>query len=216
MRPDQKAELIRQGSKLAGDLVRTAMSRPRKAAKESTAAAAAAPPQVEQPKTGAKAAPIDLPTTEETTAELKRRLGRELYKAELDLAGGLLIAGKPCDCLDNKHTLLIEAASEELISQDPRNPVYREIIQWIRENQNKVTIEAIQSGAYKEEYPQMAFQFKDFRKRVMGTAAFNALGEPPGTISLEEAKKLAADEAVKEIEKRWKEPETKLSESAKK
>lgn len=214
MRPDQKAELIKQGSKLAGDLVRTAMSRPRKAAKEEPTQAAAAPASTGQPPAAAQAAPIPLPTAAETTAVLKRRLGQELYKAELDLASGLLIAGKPCDCLDNKHTLFLEATSEELISQDPGNPVYQEIIQWIRDNQHKVTIEAIASGAYKGEYPQMANLFKNFRKRVMGTAAYNALGEPSHPITLEEAKKLARDEAEKEVEKRWNEPETKPSESA--
>jgi len=40
----------------------------------------------------------ELPTPEETTSELKRRLAKELYRAELDLSGGLRIAGKPCDC----------------------------------------------------------------------------------------------------------------------
>lgn len=42
--------------------------------------------------------PMDMPTTAETVADLKRRLGKELYRMELDLAGGGRIAGKPCDC----------------------------------------------------------------------------------------------------------------------
>lgn len=149
---------------------------------------------------------ISLPTREETAAELRRRLGRELYKAELDLAGGLKIAGKPCDCLSNKHTLLLEAAAEELVSQDPSNPVYLEIIQWIKDNGRKVTVEAIQSGKHTKEYPVMASQFKDFRKRVMGTVALSDVREPPQTITLKQAQKLAAEEAAKEVEKRWHSP----------
>ncbi len=39
-----------------------------------------------------------LANTQETIEELRRRLGKELYKMELDLAGGGRIAGKPCDC----------------------------------------------------------------------------------------------------------------------
>jgi len=39
-----------------------------------------------------------LPNTAETTTELRRRLGKELYRMELDLVGGGRIAGKPCDC----------------------------------------------------------------------------------------------------------------------
>ena len=120
----------------------------------------------------------ELPTTEETTVELKRRLAKELYRAELDLSNKLRIAGKPCDCLESKHTLGLEAAAEELIAQEPGNPVYTEILQWIKDNHPKVTIEAIVSGQYDEEYPRMASEFKGFRKRIMGTTVLTAMIEP--------------------------------------
>jgi hypothetical protein len=149
-----------------------------------------------------------LPTKEETVAELKRRLTKELYKAELDLANGLRIAGKPCTCLDprTKHTLMLEAAAEELISEEPDNPVYRDIIRWIGENQHKLTVEAIASGKYDQEYPQMAAQFRDFRKRVAGSLDVKATMPFKG-ITLEEAQKLAAEEAKKEVALRWAEGE---------
>ena len=152
-----------------------------------------------------------LPTSDETTAELKRRLAKELYKAELDLANGMLIAGKPCDCLDHKHGLYLEAASEELVAQDPGNPVYQEIINWLQTNHKKLTVEAIASGQYKDEYPHMANQFKTFRKIIMGSAA-EAISSRTETnsgdsrkkgISLVEAQKLAADAATKEVERQW-------------
>lgn len=146
---------------------------------------------------------IELPTREETSRELKRRLARELYKAEMDLSGGLLIAGKPCDCLDVKHSLMLEAASEEMVSQEPSNSVYLEIIKWIKDNQHKVTVAAIESGQYKSEYPMMASQFKDFRKRVMGTAAFSAMEKPGTSFTLEDAKKMAAEAAAQEVERKW-------------
>ena len=142
-----------------------------------------------------------MPTAEETTQELKRRLGRELYKAELDFSGGLNIAGKPCDCLDNKHRLGIEAEAEELIASDPRNHVYQEIIQWFKDNGHKLTIPAIVSGEYKQEYSLMANQFKEFRKRVLGTAAFDALVPASQEITLEDARKIAATEAADKVEK---------------
>ncbi|MBA7571664.1 hypothetical protein ES708_13430 [subsurface metagenome] len=125
----------------------------------------------------------DLPTSEETAQALKRRLGKELYRAELDLSNKLRIAGKPCDCLSEKHTLMLEAAAEELIAQEPDNPVYFEIIDWIKQNQPKVTIEAISSGQYDEEYPRMAAEFKGFRKRIMGTTARAAMVEPKEQIT---------------------------------
>ena len=125
----------------------------------------------------------ELPTKEETTVELKRRLAKELYRAELDLSSKLRIAGKPCDCLDSKHTLGLEAAAEELIAQEPGNPVYTEILQWIKNNHPKVTIEAIVSGKYDSEYPQMASEFKGFRKRIMGSTSLTAMIEPKEQIT---------------------------------
>jgi hypothetical protein len=151
---------------------------------------------------------VALPTHEETANELKRRLGRELYKAELDLAAGLKIAGKPCTCLESKHTLELEAGAEELVPEDPGNPVYTEIVSWISHNQHKVTPEAIASGKYAAEYPQMAAQFRDFRKRVMGTVGSTV---PEGKkkasreMTLEEAQRIAAEQAAAEVAKRWKE-----------
>jgi hypothetical protein len=133
----------------------------------------------------------ELPTNEETRQVLRRRLAKELYRAELDLAGGLRIAGKPCDCLDSKHSLGLEATAEELIPNESDNPVYQEILVWLRDNHPKVTIEAISSGKYAEEYPQMAAQFRDFRKRIMGTTALTAMIQPKEQITLEEAKKIA-------------------------
>jgi hypothetical protein len=127
----------------------------------------------------------ELPTPEETAAELKRRLGKELYRAELDLSNKLRIAGKPCDCLESKHTLGLEAAAEELIAQEPGNPVYTEILQWIKNNHPKVTIEAIVSGQYDNEYSRMASEFKGFRKRIMGTTSLTAMIEPKEPVTQE-------------------------------
>lgn len=151
----------------------------------------------------APAARYDLPTSEETAQALKRRLGKELYRAELDLSDKLRIAGKPCDCLSQKHTLMLEAAAEELIAQEPGNAVYYEILEWIKVNQPKVTIDAISSGQYDDEYPRMAAEFKGFRKRIMGTTVLTAMVEPKEQLTLEEAKQLAAEEAAQEVEEKW-------------
>ena len=176
---------------------------PEKAPASENVASTITAKQEEATTVPAPATQHDLPTSEETTQELKRRLGKELYKAELDLSKKLRIAGKPCDCLDSKHTLGLEAAAEELIAQEPDSTVYPEIIDWIKCNQPKLGIEAIVSGQYDEEYPRMAAEFKGFRKRIMGTTALTAMVEPKEQITLEEAKSLAAEKAAKEVEKRW-------------
>ena len=125
------------------------------------------------------------PTTDETVRELRRRLGKELYIAEKDLVNKLRIAGKPCDCLEDKHLLGIEGMTEELMPMDPVNTVYVDILQWVKLNQSKVNVTAITSGEYDEEYPRMATEFREFRKRLMGTENVKALVQKP--ISKEEA-----------------------------
>jgi len=115
----------------------------------------------------------NLPTSEETVKELRRRLGKELYRFELDLVGGCKIAGRACDCCGDKHNFGIEATAEELIPMD-RDPTYGEVISWLNANRGKMTVEASASGIYDAEYPEMARQVREFRKRVMGT---EGLGE---------------------------------------
>jgi len=115
----------------------------------------------------------NLPTSEETVEELRRRLGKELYRFELDLVGGCKIAGRACDCCGDKHNFGIEATAEELIPMD-RDPTYGEVISWLNANRGKMTVEASASGIYDAEYPEMARQVREFRKRVMGT---EGLGE---------------------------------------
>ena len=163
----------------------------------------------EHPPILASQSGIELPTAEETKQELKRRLAKELYRAELDLGAKLRIAGKPCDCLGYKHSLEMEAAAEELISSEPDNKVYFEITDWLKRNQPKVSIEAISTGQYDDEYPRMAAEFRDFRKRVMGTTAIGSLVEPEEKITIEEAKAEAARVAEQEVERLWQSQEKK-------
>ena len=120
-------------------------------------------------KTGSTTLYSPLPTKEETTLYLKKRLALELYKAEIDLADKLKIFGNPCDCMDYKHNLEIQAVAEELVPKEPENPVFSEIVKWLNDNAEKVTLEASASGVYDDEYPKMAKLFGDFRKRAVGT-----------------------------------------------
>lgn len=214
MNPNFEAFLYREGSKTLSSLLGMFARRPRKTEQEAIDRESGRVKAVETAKPPAPVAHVDLkvqhlapkialPTAAETTQELKRRLGRELYKAELDLSAGLLIAGKPCDCLDNKHRLGIEAVAEELIASDPSNSVYQDILQWFKDNGHKVTVAAISSGEFKAEYPFMANLFKEFRKRTLGTAAFDALAPEPQPFTLEQAKKFAAEEAMAKVEKIW-------------
>jgi len=155
-------------------------------------------PKIEKPIPSTS---IELPTTEQTVRELKRRLAKELYRMEMDLQGGARIAGRACDCLDAKHRLGLEATAEELMSYET-NPIYSEIIAWLDQHEQEFEPEEIAKHP-PEYYHKLTPEVRRFRKEVTGTEA------PSKELTLDEAKKLAAQEAEKEVEARWESQEKK-------
>lgn len=142
-------------------------------------------------------------STEETVAYQNREIGKQLFALERHYAQRMRIAGVPCDCGSTKHLLGVEQLSEETIPMVADPSAYEEIISWVRENEPKSTDEAAKSGKYDQDYPVLSGQARDFRKRIMGTLSLSAMVEPKEPVTLEEAKKLVAQEAVKEVERRW-------------
>lgn len=121
--------------------------------------------------TPAIAAP--LPTTRETVDELKKRLGREMYRLQLDLVAGGRIAGKPCDCL-HKHTEMgLIPIVEELATMDA-NPVYDQILRWSDEHLPEFTIEAVSQNDPKR-YRSLAPSIRNLRKELLGTEVLSSL-----------------------------------------
>lgn len=153
------AFLVEEGAKVASDLIRVCMR-----------------PGLSQAKRRAEtipepAAPTAVtPTTQETVRELKRRLAKEIYRAEADLLEGLRIAGKPCRCLDEKHNLGIEAMTEELQGMDI-NPVYGRIVSWFRQHQQEFVPEEIAKRP-PEYYKTLAPEVRAFRKELLGTPSW--------------------------------------------
>jgi len=208
-----KGALIEQGGKLLAEGIRLLASRPAARKADSVPVASESVTRV-VPK---QISGMPLPTKEQTILELKRRLHHQIRQAEGDLSVGLVYANRICDCLEAKHTWEIEALASEVIPEDPGNTVYSDIIQWIRENQEKVTRQAVASGKYKQEYPRMAAEFRDFRKRLMATISPDGgIAAPIATVemgktkktlgevsdeprTLGEAKKIATDE----VERIW-------------
>lgn len=121
---------------------------------------------------------LEMPTTSETVEELRRRLGKELYRVELDLQGGGRLGPRqlPCDCLSKKHNLGIEATAEELMSYEP-NPVYGQIVNWL--NQHAAEFEPAEIAKHPPSYYQaLTPEIRGFRKTVMGTEKLVALLSP--------------------------------------
>lgn len=125
------------------------------------------PPSFAVPVAQRSTTSLQLPTTSETVYELKRRLTKELYRMELDLMGGGRIAGKPCDCLSGKHHYGLEATAEELIPMD-NNPVYGQIINWLKAHEAEFEPSAILQHE-PEHYQGLAREVRGFRKEVLGT-----------------------------------------------
>ncbi len=121
---------------------------------------------------------LDRPTTAETVEELRRRLGKELYRVELDLQGGGRLGPRqlPCDCLSKKHNLGIEATAEELMSYEA-NPVYGQIITWL--DKHAAEFEPAEIAQHPpSHYQALTPEVREFRKAVMGTEKLVALLSP--------------------------------------
>lgn len=118
--------------------------------------------------------PPALPSTAETVEELHRRLGKELYRVEMDLQGGARIAGKPCDCLSrSKHLGGLEATAEELMSYG-KNPTLGKVVDWA--NRHAMEFEPTEIAKREPAYYQgLAPEVRALRKEVMGTAGLGAL-----------------------------------------
>lgn len=117
--------------------------------------------------------PGKMPNTAETVTELKRRLGKELYRMELDLQGGGRIAGKPCDCLSAKHHFGIEATAEELMSYET-NPVYGRVVSWLKQHEKEFEPAEI-AKREPDYYRKLTPSVRLFRKEIMGTEKVGAL-----------------------------------------
>ncbi len=155
---------------------------------DNTSCRISSPPVAEakNPQSGLKTAPAseisppvstqsyEVPTEEETVIELKKRLGKEIAKAENDLTNKLKIPKSDgtlvaCSCLSNKHNVVIEGLSEELIPKEPNNALYREIMDWFKVHEPNMTVQASASGKYDEEYIKYAGKLGEFRRRLSQT-----------------------------------------------
>ena len=148
-------------------------------------------------------------TTEQTIAYQNREIGKQLLAMESHYAQKMRIAGVPCDCGATKHLLYLEELCQETVPMAGEPSIYEEIISWVRDAEPKSTEEVAKSGRLDDEYPVLSGQARDFRKRLLGNLSPAAMIETREPVSLEEAKSIAAEEAAKEVEKRWQSPEKK-------
>ena len=172
-------------------------------------------PKIEpQSRTSSPTTDVSKLTNDEILAYQNREIGRELWQLEKHLSQGCRIpdrTGKPvpCDCCE-KGSFIAGLAYESIpIAERGGKPstIYEKIAKWAEELEPMVTASAVESGQY--DYKNLSGQASALRKELMGTGSLNALLTPKDQFSLEEAKELAAEEATKEVERRWKSQEKK-------
>ncbi len=112
-------------------------------------------------------------TTAETIAYQRRELGKEILLVEKHLQQRCKIGGVACDCCE-KHPIVIEALAQDALGMSA-DPVFTDIISWIREIAPMTTEVASQSGRFDEKYPEMAIKARIMRKNLMGTEEVKAL-----------------------------------------
>ena len=122
---------------------------------------------------------------EDTINYQKREISKELLLMEKHLQQHCKINGTACNCCQ-KHPLAIEALSQEALGMTG-DKVYSELAEWTKGVTPMTTPEASASGQYEEEYPKLAVQAREMRKKIMGTTDLLPLLEPEQRKKLSEA-----------------------------
>ena len=124
-------------------------------------------------------------STEETVDYQDREICKTLLQIEKHAAKKFRINGKACDCGQSRHLLDLEGMAEETVSMVEDSDVYYRLLDWVKDIGPKTTIQAVESGQYDAEYPQISTQARDFRKEIIGTLDPQALW-PNSSVSFED------------------------------
>lgn len=126
-------------------------------------------------------------STEETIAYENREIVKRLRLMADHCVQKFRISSKPCDCGQFRHILEIEGLCEEAVQMVDNPNIYYSIIQTGKEIEPKVSLEAIGSGRYDEEYPKYAKVYRDLCKQLGFTEGMSEIDKPePGKYFSEE------------------------------
>ena len=118
--------------------------------------------------TVAKRETLPTPSTvsrEETINYQKMSILKEILLLEAHLVQKCKVNSKACDCC-SKHTIMLEALANETMGITG-DSVYDELSRWARSVLPMVSAEASASGKYDDQYPELAKQLREIRKKVM-------------------------------------------------
>jgi hypothetical protein len=126
----------------------------------------------------------------------------ELWLLEGHLKENCIGCGGDVECCF-KHSLNIMDAATETRSMTTE-PLYTEAVELARRVQEVVHPEDVKAGRHRDRYPGLAIEVSQIRTRF--DAQVMSQGRP--AITLDGAKKMAAEEAALEVERRWVSAET--------
>ena len=129
-------------------------------------------------------------STEETVAYQNREIVKVMRTMAKHCTQKFRIYGKPCDCGQRRHILEIEDLAEDTVQMVDNPNVYYRIIEVGKELEPKVTLDAIGTGHYDDEYPKYARTYRDLCKQLgFGDLELDSLEKPePGKYFPEEVR----------------------------
>jgi hypothetical protein len=121
----------------------------------------------------------------------------QIWLLEGHLKNNCLGCGGDVECCW-KHSDYVRRAADETLSMTT-DPFWQNLKTLALEIRSKAHPDDVRRGTYAAEYPGLAVRLSEFRIALQKKAMERARPQ----LTLEEAKKLAAEEAAKEVEKKW-------------
>lgn len=126
-------------------------------------------------------------STEETVAYQNREIGKLLIRMEGHCTQKFRLFGKICDCGAQKHLLDLESLCEETVPMVDNPNIYYDGIELGKELSPKCQPEAVATLKYDNEFPGYARQYRNLRKRLIGSLDPTEIEKPePGQYFPEE------------------------------
>jgi len=210
-----RARMIEEGSRLAGELIRTAILRPRKSQVPTSEEAAEKTPEKEvvgKPSLESENPPIlaseshpKPPTSvmerreldQETLAYQENRVLGEIYLLEDHLKAGCHECGEASDCCW-KHADKAARYAHETMSMTT-DPFWKNLYDLAIEIKAIVHPDDVKADTYSSDYPRYAVSVSEFRRPLQQ----KAMQKAKPALTLEEAKAEASKLAEQEVEKLW-------------
>jgi len=212
---ERRARWIEDGSRLAGDLIKAAILRPRKTQAPTSGEAAEKAPEKEN--AGSMSHELEHPPIlasdshpkppasvmerrdldQETLAYQENRVLGEIYLLEDHLKAGCHGCGDDTDCCW-KHCDKIARYAHETMSMTT-DPFWKNLYDLAIEIKAIVHPDEVKADTYSSDYPRYAVRVSEFRRPLQQ----KAMQKAKPALTLEEAKTEAAKLAQQEVEKLW-------------